>query len=96
MCSERWDTFNWKQLKVSIFTGPIYLFIPFPLLLTIVSNLYGTRAKNNPVKKIEPRKADQERQSADSVCDAKFRITLEINFLQLGESHKSIVRRFSE
>lgn len=48
--------------------------------------LYGTRARDNQVKKLSNRKEDKEGHSADVICDAFFRITLGVRFRRRGEN----------
>lgn len=68
-------------------------FIPNFLFSRLDDDLYGTRAKDNQVKTLSSRKADEEGHVADAIADALFRITLCLRFRRRGESQSANVEK---
>lgn len=66
--------------KFGYATGRNLYFYPAHTTVTLDKDLYGSRSKENQVKKLSTRKANKEGQRADVLCDALFRVTLEIRF----------------
>ena len=61
--------------------------------MTLDDDLFGTRARDNQVKKLSNRKADKEGHCADVVSDAIFRIVLGLRFSRRGESQEDNVNK---
>lgn len=53
---------------------------------TLDDDLYWTRAKDNQVKTLSAKKANQEGPSSDVVCDVLLCITLGVRYIRRGES----------
>lgn len=67
-------------------------FVPLHQVVTLDDDLMGTRAQDNPVKMLSPRKADKEGHCADVVADALFRLVLLHRFRRRGEDGATGVR----
>ena len=60
---------------------------------TLDDDLYGTRARDNQVKKLSARKADREGHTADAFADALFKVSLMVRFRRRGESQSTNVSK---
>jgi hypothetical protein len=58
------------------------------MAITLDDESFGCRAKDNQVKKLNPRKADKEGYACDVIADCYFRMPLGIRFSRRGESQE--------
>jgi hypothetical protein len=61
---------------------------PDHMAITLDDESFGCRAKDNQVKKLNPRKADKEGYACDVIADCYFRMPLGIRFSRRGESQE--------
>ena len=64
---------------------------PDHMAITLDDESFGCRAKDNQVKKLNPRKADKEGYACDALADCYFRIPLGLRFSRRGESQEKNV-----
>lgn len=64
---------------------------PDHMAITLENESFGCHAKDNQVKKLNPRKSDKEGYACDALADCYFRVPLGLRFSHRGESQEKNV-----